>query len=90
MARHISISFNWPQDNQRIHEMRNFGEDLYRAFKDDGWAEISLDEIDKATDHLRVTVFSARRARRINAIVNKLLNEHFLAGYATVSVTQPP
>lgn len=90
MARQISITFDWPSNGQQIHQMRNFGEALYRAFKKDGWAEISLDEIDRATDQLRVTVFSVPRTRRATAIINKLLNVHFLADYATVSETVIP
>jgi hypothetical protein len=86
MARLISISFNWCGNSERIHQMRNFGEDLHRALKIDGWAEVALNEVDKATDHLTVTVFSGRRVRRINAIINKLLSEHALDAYAVVSV----
>jgi hypothetical protein len=66
--------------------MRNFGEDLHRALKIDGWVEVSLSEVDEATDHLTVTVFSGRRVRRINATINKLLSEHSLDICAAVSV----
>jgi hypothetical protein len=63
--------------------------DLHGACKEDGWATISLDEIDTATDRLRVTVFSARRVRRIPALINKLLDRHFLTTYVRVSEVAP-
>lgn len=70
--------------------MRNFGEDLYRACKEDGWATISLEEIDRATDRLRVTVFSNRRARRTAGLINRLLHKHFLNDHARVSEAESP
>jgi hypothetical protein len=89
VARELVIDFEWHSGDRRIPEMRNFGEDLHGACKEDGWATISLDEIDRATDRLRVSMFSARRVRRIAALISKLLDRHFLTTYAKVSEVAP-
>jgi len=80
MPRQIVISFEKPVD---IHKMRNFGEALYHACEDDGRASITLQEVDRATKELRVTVRSARRVRTISAMIQKLLDEHFLKARLT-------
>lgn len=60
MAHEIIIDFAAEGDQPSVHRVRNFGEDLYRALNVEGWAAISLDDVDRATDQLRVTVFSQR------------------------------
>jgi len=82
MPGQIVISFEKPVD---IHKMRNFGEALYHACKDDGWASITLQEVDRATKELRVIVRFARRVRRTSAIIEKLLDEHFLKDTARLT-----
>ena len=72
MPRQIIIAFRAPVD---LHKMRNFGEALYHACKNDGWASIALQEVDTATKELRVHVHSARRVQRISAMIEKLLEE---------------
>jgi len=74
-----------PDERALIHRVRNFGEDLFRACREDGWAEISLDEVDRATNQLIVKVGSARRERRIAAMIEALLARHFFTGKARLS-----
>jgi hypothetical protein len=81
MARHIIIDF----EPGHIHRMRNFGEALYHATREDGWASISLEEIDRATTQLRVTVLSRRRVRRTASAIQRLLERHHLADIARVT-----
>jgi hypothetical protein len=75
-----------------IHQVRNFGEDLFRAFKDDDPASISLAEIDRATDQLRVVVrySSKRRVRSAVRTIEQLLEENFLATRAHLSQIDNP
>ena len=68
-----------------VHQLRNFGEDLFRACKQDGWASMGIADIDRATDQLIVTVSSARRVRRTVNMTRKLLDKHFLARNARIS-----
>jgi hypothetical protein len=74
-------------DRVSVHEVRNFGEVLFNAFKDDKPTSVSLSDVDRATDQLRVVVRypSKRRVRTTLKIVTELLEEHLLAGRARVS-----
>jgi hypothetical protein len=91
MAWLIVINFNvGPDRSYDIHRIRNFGEELYHRCRDDGWASISLAEVDRATDQLRVSVRSARRVRRIAQMIDKLLAKHFLSGIAQLSEVNQP
>jgi hypothetical protein len=88
LAREIVIDFVFREDQEasyEIHRIRNFGEDLHRACEADGWASISWAHVDQATNQLRVTVRSKRRVRRITALINGLLDKHFLANQAKLS-----
>ena len=87
MPHQIIIDFDLPVD---IHRMRNFGEDLWRACRDDGWASITLDEVDKATKQLCVTVRVARRVRRIAAMIQKLLERHYLTDTVNLTHVKTP
>jgi hypothetical protein len=86
MARQLLIDFDLPalikDRNDLIHRVRNFSEELFHACKEDGWASVSLQEIDRATNQLCVTVRSARRVRRISSMIDKLLDSHGLAAIA--------
>jgi hypothetical protein len=91
MPRWIVIDFDQERDPRSLmHRVRNFGEDLYRACRDDGWAEISLDEVDRATDQLTVRVLSAKRERRIAAMIERLLAAHRFTGKARLSQVHEP
>lgn len=73
-----------------MHRARNFGEGLHRACEDDGWASIALEDVDRATNQLVVTVASSRRVRRTAPMTTMLLGKHFLASHARVSKVQSP
>ena len=88
MPREIVINFVFRDDQpatSEIHRIRNFGEDLWRACKADGWAAIPLEQVDRATNQLRVAVYAKRRTRRIAALISRLLEKHFLASQAQIS-----
>jgi hypothetical protein len=85
MAQHLIVI---DLDHLHLHIVRNFGEDLWREFRYDKWASTSLEEADKATSQLRVTVRSTRRFRRIHARVLTLLQRHGLGKSSRVSVFQ--
>ena len=86
MSRQILIDFTLGLDRgYDIHRIRNFGEELYVRCREDGWASISLAEVDRATDQLRVRVRSGRRVRRIAQMIDALLVRHFLSDIARMS-----
>ena len=86
MARQIVINFILgPDRSSDIHRIRNFGEDLYRHCHNDGWASISITDVDRATDQLKVSIRSARRVRRTAQTIEKLLVQHCLRDIAQLS-----
>jgi len=91
MARQIVVDFNLGRDRcSDIHRIRNFGEDLYRQCRDEGWASISITDVDPATDELRVSVRSARRVRQAAQMIENLLAHHFLSEIALLSEINLP
>ncbi|HEV2185745.1 MAG TPA: hypothetical protein VGR70_00960 [Stellaceae bacterium] len=87
MAREIVIDFDFRADQPaggEIHRIRNFL-DLFRACGEDGWASMPLQQVDQATNQLHVAVRSKRRVRKIAALINDLLEKHFLANQARLS-----
>jgi hypothetical protein len=89
VPRKIVIDFDTQPDRHAlVHRVRNFGEDLYRACREDGWLEISLDEVDRATNRLIVKVRSARRERRIAAMIEALLAKHSFTSKACLQHVQ--
>jgi hypothetical protein len=86
VARQIVINFILGSDRSSdIHRIRNFGEDLYRHCCNDGWASISLADVDRATDQLKVSIRSARRVRRTAQMIEGLLVQHFPSNIASLS-----
>jgi hypothetical protein len=74
-----------------VHRVRNFGEDLWRALRDDRSATASLDEIDSATTRMHVVVRSTRQLKRVSKLIEGLLAEHNLSTVATLlEVDRPP
>ena len=73
-----------PDDNL-VHRLRNFGEDLYREFSTSGQADISLDEIDAATTELHVLVKAKRHLGSVTAFIAKTIQRHNLDDLFTVS-----
>ena len=82
----LSLAIKFPSSTSgEIHRIRNFGEDLHRAFKNNGWAEISLEAIDRATDCLLVFVHHPKQLRRVEALIERMLSEQHLDQIGTVS-----
>jgi len=86
----VVVDFTEEPSAQSIHQVRNFGEALFHACEEDDSSLIPLSEIDHATNQLTVTVRSSSRVRRTVAMVNRLLEVHFLADRARVSEVKVP
>jgi len=76
-------------DAVSVHQVQNFGEVLFGAFKAGKPASVSLADIDRATNQLRVVVpyRSRHRVRMTLKTISDLLGEHLLASRARVSET---
>jgi hypothetical protein len=91
MSRQIIISFiPGPDRSFDVHRIRNFGEDIYRHCRNDGWASISTADVDRGTDELKVSIRSARRVRRTAQMIEKLLVQHRLNDIARLSEINQP
>lgn len=61
------------------HRNRNFGEDIWRIYRDKRDVEISIDEIDRATDSFSIRVGHLSSVRRVRQKVEHHLKRHNLA-----------
>jgi hypothetical protein len=67
MSKSVVIHFEPDQDDEYslIHRLRNFGEDVFRQLRDNGWGEVSLHEVDRATEHFTVRSIKASKLRTL-------------------------
>ena len=61
-----------------VHEFRNFGEDVYRALRDDCY--VSIEEIDASTRQFHLRDLPRREVRMIAAKVRKLAERYTSLG----------
>ncbi len=81
------VIFSHAEGDAFIHQFRNFGEDVWRVFRDDKRIDVSLDEIDRCTDRFEV---SAKRAflRRVIQRTQPILKRQFMEDRVVVSVEE--
>lgn len=65
-----------------VHEWRNFGEDVYRALREE--CEVSTEEIDASTCEFFVRGIRSREVRRTVAIVRKIAERHLMLEVVSV------
>ena len=66
-----------------VHQWRNFGEDVYRALRDE--CDVSLAEIDASTSEFFVREIHKRELRNIAARVLKIAEKNLMSQIITVS-----
>ena len=72
--RSIRIEISDPPTPDIVHRFRNFGEDVYRALRDE--CSVSIEEIDAATTFFLVRDIHRRDVRRISKIIREQLRQH--------------
>ena len=82
----IVFTFERLADQTHIHRLRNFGEDLFHAFRNDRHVLVDLDEIDRATERFSILVKHNRQLRRILQAVDPVTARHFPDRIAAISV----
>ena len=86
MPQLIEIVFeDRPDDETLVHRVRNFGEDLWRAFHAGDQANIDLNAVDAATTRLELTLAAPRHRDHVMEIIRTILGEHYLTQIARVS-----
>ncbi|CDX28690.1 hypothetical protein MPL3356_80439 [Mesorhizobium plurifarium] len=88
MARRILIDFETtPEDADLNFRIWIFAEDLYRALRSNELASLTLDEVDRVSSQLIIPIRSKRRVHRTAAVIEQVLEQHFLTQIARLSVT---
>lgn len=88
MARRIIIDFKTtPDDSDLNFKIWIFAEDLYRALRSNEPASLPLEDVDRISSQLVIPVRSKRRVRRAVAVIEQVLEEHFLTQVARLLVT---
>jgi hypothetical protein len=72
-------------DDMAVHRFRNFGEDVYRAFRTEKSIDVSIEEIDRCTDCFEVRTKPALVPRVLKAI-DPILKRHLMKDCCTVTV----
>ncbi len=85
MAKTITIIHS-KTDPDSIHKFRNFGEELWREYRNEKRYDIDIDEIDHAIDRISITVKSSVIGRA-QSTIQKLLKSHFLYADCKVEIS---
>ena len=72
----VRIRFVDPEKST-IHRIRNFGEDLWRSFREEKRITVNLEEVDRAQDQIAYLVHG-QFLRRSLTEVHRLLKVHFM------------
>lgn len=82
----IVIAFPADINGSLTHQVRNFGEDIWREIEQSGLGDVGgIDAIDQATDVLRIHVFRIQKVGTVRKLVEKLLKAHILHTRSKVS-----
>ena len=81
---HIRIVFSDP-DGASIHRIRNFGESLWRAMRQERRNLIDFEEIDLAASAISLTV-RVRNRKAAMAIVEQVLSAHSMREEARIEI----
>ena len=73
MAKTLKVRLTAPDPNL-VHEFRNFGEDVYRALRNE--CEVSIQEIDASTSEFHLRGIHKRELRTIAAKVRKIVEKY--------------
>ena len=75
----ITITFPANHDDSLTHQIRNFGEDLWREIEKERLGSIGgIETVDRATDTLRISIHHTRKIGTVRKLVDKMLKTHFL------------
>jgi hypothetical protein len=82
--RAIRIAVSDPPTPDVVHRFRNFGEDIYRALREE--CSVSIDEIDAATTSFMVRDIHKRDVGRITKLIKEELRRHHFEASATLTI----
>jgi hypothetical protein len=69
-----------------IHKIQNYAEALSLALDRSELGSLPMDDADRATSHLRISKIRKRNLRRCLALIDELLNRHFIKDAVDIRV----
>ena len=86
MSRWIEIAFRGMQNNEDIHRVRNFCDELGLTFDRSGWGVLRLVEENWIPNqHLRVVAVRARTLRRAISLIENMVMKHGFNDQVTIT-----
>jgi hypothetical protein len=82
MATGLKIQLTAPSPDL-VHQFRNFGEDVYRALRDE--CAVSIQEIDASTSEFHVRGIRKRALRTVAAKVRRIAEKSLMSGLIDVN-----
>lgn len=82
----LRISIQDDPTSTVVHRFQNFGEDVYRLYRD--VYDISIDEIDSSVNSLGIPNVKRREIKRVSEEIERLLKQHGFTG--SVAVVEAP
>ena len=90
MSRSITIRFDLNAGGNpeflNIHRVRNIAEALSLELERSELGSLPMDEADRATTHVRIMKIREQNLRRCLALVDELLDQHFMKDEANIRV----
>ena len=80
----INFSIDQAEFNILIHRVRNFGEDIDRFLRTNGWGSIDMGEVDSATTQLIIRAIKRSKLRRVSVWVEEEMGRQYLLGNVEV------
>lgn len=78
------------EDNDLLHRVRNFGETLFKHFREHSHASVSLEEVDRATDTLVVEGIRTRDLKRTVVLLERMAQGEFPERSPQISIEKTP
>ena len=83
MSAVLNIQISNPPTPEVVHRFRNFGEDVWGDLKET--CDVSLDEIDRATNKFTVRGVRKREVRTVTKMLQAAIKKHGFEDTATIT-----
>jgi hypothetical protein len=83
MSTALKIEISNPPTPDVVHRFRNFGEDVWTQLRET--CDVSLDEIDRATNTFTVRSVRKREVRTVTRLLQAAIKEHGFEGTGTIT-----
>ena len=88
MRKRLTITFDSAPARLPLHEIQNFGEELYLHFRNGKQARLDIDAVDQWSGKIEVLVLRKPQAIRVLRETEQMLAKHHLDAIATIRVDE--